>query len=655
MAIEPVKKITIIAHRSLQDEVVGTLQSVGTVHLSPFDGGEEVSPKELTEKETTAVRQYTLRISKVDFLLDLFKQYEHEKRGFVRTIIRDKYPLTEEEFSSAEQRVDLERIYTECFDLEGRLLGLRERESRLEDEARELQVWAGVDIPLEEIRAGRSFDVTTARVMKTDLEDLSSALSQNAPLSGIEVIGEKGEWLMCLVIFHREARKPVMEALSGYKHELVSVPATEGTTGERLDGVMEELELARREFELLVCELERYREHVPSLEIVREFYENQARRVQSMTSFGVTDSTVAVHGWITEDGFERTGTRLQGISDEMSVEVSDPTEEDSPPVSLKNSRFARPFELITKLYGVPKNDEYDPTWITAISFMVFFGFCIGDVGYGVVLIAAFMLMHRYLPVGPRVKDLFVVMTYGAACAVIIGVITGSWFGIDAAKLPSFLRSLAVFDPLKDPLPVMGVCMGLGVLHMLAGTMVEFKDNWRAGRRADALIDQGLVLLLFLGTGLVGTLVLLGLIPTSSIFAVPVASVFGMIILLGHGKKSVPGKVFGGLYETYNTLVGWLGDVVSYTRLFALGLATFVIGWVVNTLSGMVMGMAPVIGILLMLVFILVGHTFNILINLLGAFVHPLRLEFVEFFGKFYEDGGREFRPLKIESKVVIIK
>ncbi|MBK5093414.1 MAG: V-type ATP synthase subunit I [Actinobacteria bacterium] len=655
MAIEPVKRITIIAHRSLQDEVVGALQSVGTVHLSPFDGGDEISQKELSEDEAAAVRQYTLNISKVDFLLDLFKQYEREKRGFVRTIIRDKYPLTEEEFLRAEQRVDLERVYSECFDLEGRLLGLRERQSRLEDEARELRVWAGVDIPLEEIKAGRSFDVTTARIMKTDLEDLSSLLSQNAPLSGIEVIGEKGEWLMCLVIFHREARELVMEALSGYKHELVSVPATEGTTGERLDSVMKELELVRREFELLVRELERYREHVPSLEIVREFYENQARRVQSMTSFGVTDSAVAVQGWITEDGFERTGTRLQDISDEMSVEVSDPTEEDSTPVSLKNSRFARPFELITKLYGVPRNGEYDPTWIIAISFMVFFGFCIGDVGYGVVLTAAFLLMHKYLPVGRRVKDLFVMMMYGSAFAVVVGVLTGSWFGIETAKLPSFLRSLAVFDPLKDPLPVMGVCMGLGVVHMLGGTMVEFRDNWRDGRRADALIDQGLVLLLFLGTGLAGVLALLGLIPISSIYAVPAVSVFGMIVLMGHGNRSVPGKIFGGLYETYNTLVGWMGDVVSYTRLFALGLATFVIGWVVNTLSGMVMGLAPVIGILLMLVLLLVGHTFNILINLLGAFVHPLRLEFVEFFSKFYEDGGREFRPLKIESKVVIIK
>jgi len=137
--------------------------------------------------------------------------------------------------------------------------------------------------------------------------------------------------------------------------------------------------------------------------------------------------------------------------------------------------------------------------------------------------------------------------------------------------------------------------------------------------------------------------------------VVLASAIGMVLLLGRSARSIPGKLVNGVYETYGTLVGFISDTISYIRLFALGLATFMIGYVINTMAGMVIGIAPVIGILLMLVILLVGHTFNVAINLLGAFVHPLRLEFVEFFGKFYEGGGKQFAPLRVDSQIVIIR
>ena len=134
-----------------------------------------------------------------------------------------------------------------------------------------------------------------------------------------------------------------------------------------------------------------------------------------------------------------------------------------------------------------------------------------------------------------------------------------------------------------------------------------------------------------------------------------AAILGMLLLLGRSAQSIGGKVVNGIYETYGTVVGFVSDAISYVRLFALGLATFIIAMVINTMAGLVRGIAPVIGILAMLIVLVVGHTFNIAINLLGAFVHPLRLEFVEFFGKFYDDGGREFKPLGVESKIVMIE
>jgi len=157
-----------------------------------------------------------------------------------------------------------------------------------------------------------------------------------------------------------------------------------------------------------------------------------------------------------------------------------------------------------------------------------------------------------------------------------------------------------------------------------------------------------------GGGVATALFVLKVVPLTVPLLVAMVAVGGMLLLLGRSAKSIPGKLVNGIYETYGTVIGFISDIISYVRLYALGLATFMIAYVINTMAGMVKGIAPVFGIVLMLLILLVGHTFNVAINLLGAFVHPLRLEFVEFFGKFYDDGGRDFLPLAVESKIVMI-
>jgi V/A-type H+-transporting ATPase subunit I len=264
-------------------------------------------------------------------------------------------------------------------------------------------------------------------------------------------------------------------------------------------------------------------------------------------------------------------------------------------------------------------------------------------------------MRKYLPLGKKAKDLLTILAWGAGAAIIVGVPTGGWFGIETQKLPHVLRSVAVMDGLNKTAVAMCVAIGIGLIHMLIGTGIEFRDNWRQGNRSDALIDQGLVFFLFVGGGIAVALYVAKIVPVAVPMAVAGAAIVLMLLLLGRSAKSIPGKAVNGLYETYGTVVGYVSDSISYVRLFALGLSTVIIALVVNNMAGLVYGVGPIIGIILMVLVLVVGHTFNIAINLLGAFVHPLRLEFVEFFGKFYDDGGREFKPLGIESKIVLIE
>lgn len=658
MAIEPIKKIIIIAHNSLQEQVVDTLTRAGTVHVERIEDSDLLSSKELTEEEAAAVRLCSFDVSKVEFLLGFLKSHSGERPGFLKTMIKDKYPMTIDEFLSAAEQIDLGRFYAECSELQTWLIRLSDRKSQYEQETDELLNWTELEMPLDEVKGVPDFGLLTVRIALAEFETFAAELEREAPESSVELISEQGIWSSCLLLYHPDVEEAVGRVLSRHRHSVVTLPEIPDEPQGRMEQLARELTGIERRCGKLLDSAREYVKYVPDLEVLREFLLSRRDGIEVTTSFGATEATVTIEGWVTEERVAGTAETLERVSEDLVVEISDPGEDENPPVSLRNPGWVRPFETLVKLFGSPNNREYDPTWLVAISFIIFFGFCIGDVGYGLCLIAAFLLMKRHLPLGGKAKDLLTALIYGSAAAVVLGVLTGSWFGIATEELPDVLRSVAVLDPLRTPgqtMLVMGVCIGIGIIHMLAGTAVEFRDNWRAGNKIDALIDQGLIFLLFIGGAVAAGLAASKLIPVSGVFMVCGVAILGMLLLLGRGAKSIPGKVANGLYETYGTVVGFISDAISYVRLFALGLATFIIALVINTMAGMVKGIAPVFGILLMLLILVVGHTFNVAINLLGAFVHPLRLEFVEFFGKFYEDGGREFAPFGVNSKIVILK
>jgi V/A-type H+-transporting ATPase subunit I len=655
MAVEPIKKVTVVAHQELQDQVVDTLARLGTVHVDRVVEDDLLAPKELTEDDAKRVRDYSFGVTKVEFLLGFLREHASERPGFFKTLIKKKYPMTIDEFLAASQRVDLSRVYAECSELKRRLIGTTDRKAMLEQEIDELQNWVGLEMPLNEVKGDSTFGLMAVRVAMSEFGTFIFELESEVPESVVDLASKRSGWANCLLMYYPDVEETVTAVLSRHRYYAVTLPDIPDEPEDRLEQLARELTGLERRRKKILDDIEGYMVHEPALEVLREFLVDKGRKIDVLTRFGVTDATVAVEGWVTENGLVKTLEKLDVVSEYIAVEISEPEEGDNPPVSLDNPKWAKPFEILIKLFGSPNRREYDPTWIVAISFMVFFGFCIGDVGYGLILIPAFLLMRKYLPLGPKAKDLLTVLAYSSPFAILIGIFTGSWFGIKAESLPGSLRSVAFMDGLNKTTLAMGIAIGIGLIHLLIGVGIEFRDTWKGGGKVDALIDQGLIFLLFVGGGSTAALAAAKLVPVNVPLLVAGAAILGMLLLLGRSAHSIGGKVANGIYETYGTVVGFVSDAISYVRLFALGLATFIIAMVVNTMAGLVGGIAPVIGILLMLIVLVVGHTFNIAINLLGAFVHPLRLEFVEFFGKFYDDGGREFKPFGVESKIVMIE
>jgi V/A-type H+-transporting ATPase subunit I len=366
-----------------------------------------------------------------------------------------------------------------------------------------------------------------------------------------------------------------------------------------------------------------------------------------------TDHVVALSGWAPADSVNRLKKALSKISPNICLEHRTPDKNEPFPVLLRNRGVAKPIELITELYSTPDSGSVDPTTIMTPFFLFFFGMMVSDAAYGVILsVVTFILIRRLKPSGTMEK-LLKMLFYGGLCVVFWGVLFGSWFGgiNDFFNNDTLGRLTAPrwFNPLEDPMKLLVVSFILGGVHLFTGMGVEVYKRCRKGQVLDALFDQVSWMALLAG------LALFGAVPAASRIGLYMAVAGAAILVLTQGrtKKNIFGKLIGGVGSLYD-VTSYLSDVLSYSRLLALGLATGVIATVVNTM-GMLAGDIPFVGKIALAVIFIGGHTFNILINVLGAYVHSSRLQYVEFFGKFFEGGGQAFAPLRRKFKFILLK
>ena len=320
------------------------------------------------------------------------------------------------------------------------------------------------------------------------------------------------------------------------------------------------------------------------------------------------------------------------------------------------SNAVNPFEFVTTLYGRPAYWERDPTPLLAPFFIVFFGLCVSDGGYGVTLAAvSFFLMKKMQPGGGR--QLMKLLMMGGISTAVVGAVTGGWFGIDQSIMPEWLKSAIVMNPLEEPMKMLNVVFILGIVQVMAGLIIKMVADIQEGRWLDGILDQLLwVFFLALLVPLGYSFILGGSVPADvAAFCGKGAMAAGaLVVLTGARKNRNPVmKVLGGVLKLYD-IVGYFGDVLSYARLLALGLATGAIAMAINGVAEMASGI-PIVGPVAAVVVLIGGHLFNLAVNCLGGFVHSARLQYLEFFSKFFTGGGRAFQPFSVEKRYSITK
>jgi V/A-type H+-transporting ATPase subunit I len=364
-----------------------------------------------------------------------------------------------------------------------------------------------------------------------------------------------------------------------------------------------------------------------------------------------------INGWIPAIWFPMFKEKLHRAFPMAAIEAIDVPREDRAPVMFQNNKLVRPFEAVTDLYGKPAYHEVDPSGPLALFFLISFGLALTDAGYGVVMMIGTFIAERFFTLKKDMQKLVRVLFYAGAATVALGGVTGGWFSINLDALPEgaikhFFLGIKLLDPLKQPILLLGIIFAFGIVQLMYAWVVRGIYHWNRGEKSIAIMDDFswvAMVLSIIGWQACSHITSLSTYAQFAKYFMYAVGLF-MIATQGRAAKNIFVKIGNGALSLYG-LIAFVSDMLSYSRLLALGLATGIIGLVVNLIAGMVWAI-PVVGVLAGIIVLIGGHVFNLGINALGGYIHSGRLQFVEFFPKFLEGGGLPFRPFGRVSKYV---
>lgn len=591
------------------------------------------------------------RAARVDAVLPVLAKYSQRPWQLFPARVK----VDPAEFRS-DGRYDLAvKSVTECEKILAEQARLRGVAERARSEMQSYTPYLDFDKPLD--FAGTASTVAMLGVLPggTSTDAVLDALEGRAAVAQVIAFDTTGLYIS--VIAHRAEEKETKRALAGIGFLQASFPDTNGTAKQlfdRADRRRGQAEVSLRRMEKRLASLA---ERLTELEILSDIEHTALLTEQNKERLQATARCTVLTAWCPVSEKERVIRALERV--DAAYEFTPPEEGEEPPVLLRNNAFARNFEWVLGMYSYPAYGKFDPTLVMSIFYMIIFGLMFADAGYGLVLSAVCFAVVRWCHPREGMKRFLLMFGYCGLSCIVCGILFGSYFGnfplaflenvVGLAPeelprlsiLPAEAANVAVlFDPLQNPMGFLLVSLGVGAVHLLAGMAVQAYILCRRGKWLDALCDIGSYYALFAGIGVVFIHKTAGI----TLLAVGVGSI---LLTQGRHAKSIAGKIIGGFGGLYS-LINFASDLLSYSRILALGLASAVVGQVVNilaTLKG-----ASFIGILLMIVVFCVGHVLNLVINVLGTFVHTARLQYIEFFGKFYEDGGVAFRPITVADR-----
>lgn len=647
------KSVRIIALRQDRKRLLEHLQNSALVQIKKNENSEKGFSKiDMNSQMQVFERNVTLTQQALNVLDELAPQ----KKGMLSSLAGRKIIDPDEIGVIA---ADAGKIIDEC----NRITELNKiradnaaEQIRIRTALAQLEPWQNLDIPLNtEGTKTTAVFIGTLPKGYTDVTLSEELAKQNTELIFNFEIQFSSKDMTCVVLFAPLAQKQqAEEALRniGFAKPMTQTSHTPKVKAERL---REKSVLLTKQSKAAEDEIISYANMREKICDTQDYFRIRADKYNVISELDQTKHVFVINGYIPEEDCDKLTQMCDRIAS-CYIEFGDVNEEEAP-VKLKNNKFAEPAQSIVNMYSPPSHADIDPTPILAFFFYFFFGMMFSDAGYGLLMVVVIGIVLKIFKPDKNMRNNLKLFQYCGVSTIIWGLIFGSIFGDAPVSIYNAFTGASLtmkeilpwptLDPQKDALMLMVISIAFGLVHILIGMGCKFHICWKQKDYAAALFDTGLWMLMLIGFAVLAVGMITAPIVMYIGAGIAVACAIGLILTQGRGKKGIVGKAIGGLASLYD-ITSYISDLLSYSRLLALGLTTGVMAQVFNMLATM-LG-TNIIGIIFMIVIFVVGHAVTIGLNALGSYVHTMRLQYVEMFSKFYDGGGQPFEPFTLNSK-----
>ena len=643
MAIVKMKGLRLLAMRSDREALLELLQGMGCVEIDEPDQDpqtwqgllSQLGNQTLSRPDGQALSQAREDLQAAQRALAVLKRHGDKGRG----LLAPRPRLTRQQLFDGEEQG--KQAVQQVLEADRQLAALEAQHSKLLTQRAALAPWLELNIPLDTASTQEmvvQFGTVTAGV---ELEQVQRAMEGASELAQLTQASVDRDVRYCLLVCHTSAQEEVLQALRDFGWSRMNLSGWTGTAKENDQRIARELEQNEQES----AQAEQQLAQLTSLaEPIRQAADRASVRInreEGRSRLLDTEKTFLLEGWVPAEKWPELESQLKNYP--CAWELRDPTEEEYPkvPVKLKNNWFTRPLSMVTEMYSLPAYNGLDPNPLMAPFFILFYGIMMADMGYGLLMMIASVVVLKKSRPRAGMHNFFALLGLCGVSTFIMGAVTGGFFGDFIPQLLKLINPEStfvwfwptLFTPLEDTMMILVGAMALGFVQILVGMAISFVKKLRRGQVMDAIWEEVTWWVVFAGLALA----ILGV--TNLVIILGGVMVVAGPILTEKGFGKITG-IFGSLY---NHVTGYFGDILSYSRLMALMLAGSVIAQVFNTL-GAIPG-----NVVIFIIISMLGNALNFALNLLGCYVHDLRLQCLEYFNKFYEDGGKPFRPMKLDT------
>lgn len=671
MAVLPMKRVFVCALKKDRKPILEMLQRLETVQI---ENREELPPDDPTfakQDKSESRSLFEKNCQTAAQALSILDNRVPEKKTLLSSL-EGRKQLSVPEFDAMVGKRD------EIMATAGKLIALdRERAEnaaavpKVETQIIALEPWLSYDLPLNFTGTRTTTAFTGTLQNEVKLETVLGRIKEFAPEAEkyeVRIISATPEQTCIFIICSNKDAEAVQDALR--KMSFAKPPLTSENPARASEELKQELQRLKNREEELNNKIASYENRREDLKFAVDYFTMRAEKYNVLGTLSQSSRTFLIDGYIPAENTEMLEKKITGQYDAI-VEFSEPGEDEDVPVLLKNNAFAEPVEPVVESYSMPGKGEIDPSFIVACFYYVLFGIMLSDAAYGIILfVVCGLLVKKYKNMEPGMRKLLMMFCFCGIGTTVFGFLFGSFFGDSVNiiatvffKRPDIRLKPLWMDTLANPMKMLLFCFIVGIIHLFTGLGAKMYMLVKDHKYLDALYDViswymvlgGCIVLLDTSTVFTNMMGIAKPLPSSAALPAEIIAAIGAVIIIlfgGRESRNWFKRLLKGLYALYG-ISGYLSDVLSYSRLLALGLATGVIAQVFNKMGSMLGG--GIVGGLVFILVFLIGHILNILINVMGSYVHTNRLTFVEFFGKFYGGGGRKFAPFAVHTKYYKIK